>query len=278
MFEAILSLKKIKDDKDEILVGNKNCDNLVNFFNKRTDDDDDLRILKDFILTCLEPDYKLRPSPSDLLLHKFICNLNLEIDDHCHFTSNYYRYYNLFSEKINNYIEKENNIEEKSNNENLIINENKDNAIELEKLQPKVIFYLWRLAGGDLEYEFIKQELISLPSIYRVRNASQIYYSLKDDLSENVINNKNCIQQSSNPENLFQDKKIILYLDTLISKFNEYKKSNNDNFLIDQLKNDSIFYISKNGINQEKDLYFNDFMDNNKSFVDFWSSFEIINV
>jgi TBC domain-containing protein kinase-like protein len=281
LFDSILSLKKIKKDNNIYLVGNDRCKKLELFFKDNKIDDQDLKIFKDFILTCLEPSYGLRPTPSDLLCHKFVKDINLKTDDWSHLTSRYYMDYNLFSEKIKDNLENDLNdnkfnIANPINNKDVIIKNDNDELV-LENLQPRVIFYLWRLAGGDLEYEFIKQELISLPSIYRVRNASQIYYTLNDDnnSSGNNINKSNQSQQIFDPENLFQDKKIILYLDTLISKFDEYKQSSNNDFLISLLKNDSNFFISKNGVSQEKDISFNDFMNNNSDFVDFWSSSEI---
>ncbi|ORX77085.1 hypothetical protein BCR32DRAFT_295840 [Anaeromyces robustus] len=304
LFEAIISLKKIKNEEKHYLVGDEEkCSSLKTFFKDQLQDDEELKLYKDFILTCLEPDVELRPTPSELLCHDFIKEFNINTNEMEHLTTKFYKSYSLFSESINNNIYDINNQDQVENNindnvntyldekkiniiryEDSLINDIGKSELELERLQPKVIFYLWRLAGGDLEYEFIKQELISLPSIYRVRNASRIYYSLNEDNSGIVISDKNSLQQIADPENLYQDKKLILSLDSLISQFDEYKKSNNNSnnnnndndFLISLLKNDTNYFLSKNGISQEKDISLLDFVNNNE-FVDFWNSSKSVN-
>ncbi|KAG4100859.1 hypothetical protein H8356DRAFT_1306418 [Neocallimastix lanati (nom. inval.)] len=241
LFDSILSLKKIQENDNIILVGNDKCSKFELFFKDLENDDKDLKIFKNFVLTCLEPDYNLRPTPSDLLCHEFIKDINLETDDSSHLTSKYYMDHYSFSEKLENNMKNSLNDNRKSNTENSIkdkniIIENDNGELELERLQPRVIFYLWRLADGDIEYEFIKQELINIPSIY---------------------------------------KKVILCLGSLISKFEEYKKSNNNDFLISLLKTDTNFYVPNNGNNQENEIHLNDFLSNSKDFVDFWSQTEI---
>jgi len=274
LFEAILSLKKIDSENGSYLEGDENyCSLLLDFFKTESEEDNqDFKLFKDFVLTCLEPDVNLRPTPSDLLCHEFVKELNNNTNEIDQITSPIFKNFTLFSEKIQNNLDKE---DEKDFNNDIIDSDDIDD-LELEKLQPRVLFNLWRLAGGDLEYEFIKQELISLPSIYRVRNASQIYYTLDDNSVINIMNiTSPNMQQISDPENLYQEKKLHLSLDVLISQFNEYKKfDKKQDFLVSLLKNDNSYFLSKNGISKEKDLSLHEFMNNENDFVDFWKSSE----
>jgi len=287
LFEAILSIKKVNDENGLHITGNEQfCSDLLDFFKQETEENNqELKVFKDFVLTCLEPDPKVRPSPSELLCHDFVKELNEQTNEVDELLSPIFKKDFLFSEKINDILDNSDENSIGKSNSNMIrykdiMNKDDFDDLELEKLQPKVIFYLWRLAGGDLEYEFIKQELISLPSIYRVRNASQVYYALNDDPVVNTMDIKNPIQKVSDPENLYQEKKILLSLDNLISQFNEYKKFNKkQDFLVDMLKNDNNYFISKNGISQEKEMTLNDYMNSsNKDLIDFWNSSESVKV
>ncbi|ORX41747.1 hypothetical protein BCR36DRAFT_338798 [Piromyces finnis] len=286
LFEAILSIKKVNNENDSHLTGKKQfCGDLLSFFeDELKEENEDIKIFKDFVLTCLEPDSKKRPTPSDLLCHEFVKELNENSNEGDEVLSPIFKKDFLFSEMVKDIIdnENENSIEKSISNitryKNIIADED-FNDLELEKLQPRVIFYLWKLAGGDLEYEFIKQELISLPSIYRVKNASQVYYTLNDNQVVNAVDINNSFQQVSDPENLYQEKKILLSIDYLISQFNEYKKFNKkQDYLIDMLNsNNNNYFISKNGISQEKEMTFNEFMkNNNNDVIDFWNSSESI--
>jgi len=116
LFDSILSLKKIQENDNIILVGNDKCSKFELFFKDLENDDRDLKIFKNFVLTCLEPDYNLRPTPSDLLCHEFIKDINLETDDSSHLTSKYYMDHYYFSEKLENNMKNSLNDNRKSNN------------------------------------------------------------------------------------------------------------------------------------------------------------------